>query len=491
MGKLWKHRGIARKKCGHTNTTTNTNTMNILQKATGLACLTLGLNLGLSQSAEARFIFRGNAANNQNLVERLAGLEQYSTLITAVTEAGLVDALAGIDQATVFAPTNEAFAKIPPATLTALLADEAALTNLLTYHVVPNQRLFSFSLGNRTFTALNDGTVQASTVRNRSFFWFSLQIKINDSTVVEPNLRASNGIIHGIDTVLDPEFMAPQSLLELAQGNENFSTLASLVEQAGFSRLLDSNFFDLTVFAPTNEAFSRLPAELLEAVQNDRELLRFVLKNHILRLSIESTELTTGQVRTVGRTTLDIVVGDDGITVGPANVVDADIMASNGVLHVVDEVLVPEILGTLVEVIESREELSTFKTALDAAGLTRLFEKQFRFFKWTIFAPDNAAFAAIPADALGALLADRRALTQVLLRHVAIGQITSDRLSDGGEVRTIGGRLAVDFSDGGVTFNGAPLVEADLEASNGVIHIVGGVIPETTPMDGDKNTDDN
>jgi uncharacterized surface protein with fasciclin (FAS1) repeats len=371
------------------------------------------------------------------------------------------------------------------------LADEAALTNLLTYHVVPNQRLFSFSLGNRTFTALNDGTVQASTVRNRSFFWFSLQIKINDSTVVEPNLRASNGIIHGIDTVLDPEFMAPQSLLELAQGNENFSTLASLVEQAGFSRLLDSNFFDLTVFAPTNEAFSRLPAELLEAVQNDREVLRFVLKNHILRPSIESTELTTGQVRTVGRTTLDIVVGDDGITVGPANVVDADIMASNGVLHVVDEVLVPEILGTLVEVIESREELSTFKTALDAAGLTRLFEKQFRFFKWTIFAPNNAAFAAIPADALGALLADRRALTQVLLRHVAIGQITSDRLSDGGEVRTIGGRLAVDFSDGGVTFNGAPLVEADLEASNGVIHIVGGVIPETTPMDGDKNTDDN
>jgi uncharacterized surface protein with fasciclin (FAS1) repeats len=106
MGKLWKHRGIARKKCGHTNTTTNTNTMNILQKATGLACLTLGLNLGLSQSAEARFIFRGNAANNQNLVERLAGLEQYSTLVTAVTEAGLVDALAGIDQATVFAPTN-------------------------------------------------------------------------------------------------------------------------------------------------------------------------------------------------------------------------------------------------------------------------------------------------------------------------------------------------------------------------------------------------
>ncbi len=95
----------------------------------------------------------------------------------------------------------------------------------------------------------------------------------------------------------------------------------------------------------------------------------------------------------------------------------------------------------------------------------------------TIFALTNVAFAAISVDALGALLEDKRALCRGLLRHVAFGQITSADLTDGEIVRTIGGRLVVDFSNAGVSFNGYPLVEADLNASNCFIHIVGGIIP--------------
>ena len=490
LTKLWKGDPGVRNERGHINTKPTQQTMKILSKVTGMACLAIGLNLALPQTAEAQFHFRRSSGNDENLVERLAGLEQYSTLVEAVTAAGLVDALAEIEEATVFAPTNEAFAKIPEATLTSLLNNEAALTNLLTYHVVPNERLFSFRLGNRSFTALNEGTLTAATAWRRSFWWWSSEIKINDSTVVEPNLRASNGVIHGIDTVLDPEFMAPQTLLELVGGNENFSTLALLIEQAGFSRLLDSEHLELTVFAPTNEAFANLPGEVLEAVQNDRDLLRFVLKNHILRGAVESTELTTGEVRTVGRTMLDVVVGEEAITVGPATVIDPDLLASNGVAHVIDQVLVPEILETLVGVVDSRDELSTFKAALDIAGFTPFFDQDSRFFKWTIFAPNNEAFAAVPADALAALLDDRRALRRVLLRHVAFGKITSNHLADGGVVRTIGGRLSVDFSEDGVTFNGSPLVEADLEASNGIIHIVGGVIPERTPSNDDEDDED-
>lgn len=456
-------------------------TMKLIRKITGFACLAVGLSLFAPQKAEAQFRWRQSASRTQNLVERLAGLEQYSTLVTAVTEAGLVDALAEIDQATIFAPTNAAFAKIPAENLAAILADQDALTNLLTYHVVPGQRLSSYRLGNRTLTALNEGSLDVKTTRHRSFWWFSSTVKVNDSTVVQANIGATNGIIHGIDTVLDPGFVAPKSILELAAENENLSTLATLVQSAGLGRALDSDRLELTVFAPTNEAFSKLPAAVLEVVQNDRELLRFVLKNHIVRGSVQSTELETGTVRTVARTDLDVVVGEDAITVGPATVVGADVLASNGIVHVIDEVLVPEILDTLVGVIESRDELATFKVALDASGFTPLFAQESRFWKWTIFAPNNEAFAAIPADALGALLEDKRALRRVLLRHVAFGQITSADLTDGGVVRTIGGRLAVDFSDAGVSFNGSPLVEADLKASNGVIHIVGGVIPEKTP----------
>ncbi|HBF17934.1 MAG TPA: hypothetical protein DDW37_09880, partial [Verrucomicrobiales bacterium] len=197
-------------------------------------------------------------------------------------------------------------------------------------------------------------------------------------------------------------------------------------------------------FAPPNEAFEKLPAELLEAVQNDRELLRFVLKNHIVRGAVESTELETGTIRTVGRSDLDIVVGEDGVSVGPASVIAPDVLAANGIVHVIDEVLVPEIVETLVGVIDSRDDLATFKVALDAAGYTRFFDQKSRYWRWTFFAPNNDAFAAIPTDALAALLDDKRALRGVLLRHIAYGKITSADLSDGAVVRTIGGRLAVD-----------------------------------------------
>ncbi|MDC0281764.1 fasciclin domain-containing protein [Akkermansiaceae bacterium] len=347
--------------------------MKLLQNLPGIACLTLGLGLAIPQTVEAQSKGRKSPSRTQNLVERLAGLENYSTLVTAVTEAGLGDALAEIDQATIFAPTNAAFEKIPAESLSALLADKASLTNLLTYHVVPGKRISSYRLGSRSLTALNEGTLAVKTTRYRSFWWFSSAIKVNDSKVVKANLRATNGIIHGIDTVLDPEFMAPKTILELAAGNEDLSTLASLVESAGLDRALDSHRLELTVFAPTNEAFAKLPSELLEAVQNDRELLRFVLKNHIVRGSVQSTDLETGTVRTVGRTDLDVVVEEGGVSVGPASVVAADIIAANGVVHVIDEVLVPEIVETLVGVIESRDDLATFKVALDTAGYTRFF----------------------------------------------------------------------------------------------------------------------
>ena len=143
--------------------------MKLLRNFPGIACLTLGLGMAIPQTVEAQSRGRKSPSRTQNLVERLAGLENYSTLVTAVTEAGLGDALAEIDQATIFAPTNAAFEKIPAESLSALLADKASLTNLLTYHVVPGKRISSYRLGSRSLTALNEGTLAVKTTRYRSF----------------------------------------------------------------------------------------------------------------------------------------------------------------------------------------------------------------------------------------------------------------------------------------------------------------------------------
>ena len=206
--------------------------------------------LGLSLSASA-----------ENLVEKLADRPEFSTLVTAVTEAGLADTLASAEDITILAPTNEAFAAIPEDALAALLADKDALTNVLTYHVIPERISFRDFESGPLETLLPENSVN---VEVKSFFWrWYRTVRIDEAVITRSNLRADNGVIHAINQVLDPDFQRVPSLLEIAAGNPDFSILASLVEEAGFARILGSSHLDLTVFAPTNAAFEALGEETL------------------------------------------------------------------------------------------------------------------------------------------------------------------------------------------------------------------------------------
>jgi uncharacterized surface protein with fasciclin (FAS1) repeats len=120
---------------------------------------------------------------------------QLSTLVAAVTKAGLVDTLNNADGITVFAPTNDAFAKIPPATLNSVLADKKALTAILTYHVVPDRRT-SANLGQGSFKTLQGGTITTAASGDT--------YTANDATIVCGNLTTRNAVVHVIDTVLMP-----------------------------------------------------------------------------------------------------------------------------------------------------------------------------------------------------------------------------------------------------------------------------------------------
>ena len=168
------------------------------------------------------------SANADNIVEKLADRPEFSTLVTAVTEAGLVDALASAEDITILAPTNEAFAKIPEDDLAALLADREALTNVLTYHVVPERISFRDFESGAIDTLLSGNGIDISV---QSFFWgFYRTVTIDDAVITRANLRADNGIIHTINEVLDPGYQQIPTILEIAAGNPDFSILASLVE---------------------------------------------------------------------------------------------------------------------------------------------------------------------------------------------------------------------------------------------------------------------
>jgi uncharacterized surface protein with fasciclin (FAS1) repeats len=130
-----------------------------------------------------------------NIVETAVAAGSFNTLVAAVKAAGLVDVLSGEGPFTVFAPTDEAFAKLPDGTVEALLEDTEKLTAILTYHVVAGKVMSSDVAGLTSATTVQGGDLSIDT---------SYGVKINDAKVVKADVEASNGVIHVIDTVLLP-----------------------------------------------------------------------------------------------------------------------------------------------------------------------------------------------------------------------------------------------------------------------------------------------
>lgn len=150
-------------------------------------------------AALAAVAVSARSARAEDIVDIAAGAPQFSTLVTAVKAAGLVDTLKGAGPFTVFAPTNEAFAKIPKAKLEALLKDKKALTAVLTYHVVPGKVMAA------DVVKLGDGA-KVKTVNGQSLKISTAHgVKVNRSKVIKTDIEAGNGVIHAIDTVLLPK----------------------------------------------------------------------------------------------------------------------------------------------------------------------------------------------------------------------------------------------------------------------------------------------
>ena len=160
------------------------------------------LRNALAATALAAVLFAG-AASAQTIVDVAASNPDFSTLVTAVTEAGLVDTLNGPGPFTVFAPTNEAFAKLPAGQLDALLADKEALTKVLTYHVVPGTVMAADVLSLTSATTVQGEPIAISTAGGA--------VTVNGANVTATDIEAANGVIHVIDAVILPPSMTASS----------------------------------------------------------------------------------------------------------------------------------------------------------------------------------------------------------------------------------------------------------------------------------------
>ncbi|MAV74663.1 MAG: hypothetical protein CME53_10330 [Halieaceae bacterium] len=278
------------------------------------------------------------SAADMTIVEIASANEDFETLVTAVTAADLVGTLGNPDaMLTVFAPTDDAFAMLGDLGLDYLTSDLDLLTNTLLYHVIDGavDSIDAAAAYNQSVTMINGDPAGVTIVDG--------MLMIGGATVVTKDIVASNGIIHVIDAVIMPPSAGPAPLAVEASA-AGFSTLVTAVEAAGMTEdLLDANA-NLTVFAPTNDAFDALPDGALDELLADPDALANVLAYHVYPDTVDSATaiaLDGNSITMLNGESVAVSVVDGNLFVNDAQVVAADVEASNGIIHVIDQVLIP------------------------------------------------------------------------------------------------------------------------------------------------------
>ena len=412
------------------------------------------------------------------VVDVIVNSPDHTVLEAAVIEAGLVDALSEDGPFTVFAPTDDAFTALLAAlgyTADELLA-YPGLTDILLYHVVGAQALSTDLTDGQQITTLLEDDVLVTINENGVF--------INQAQVTSADIVTDNGVVHVIDAVLVPEPAESNTVVDIIVNSDVHTVLEDAVVAADLAGTL-SGEGPFTVFAPTDDAFSALMAALGVSAE---ELLEYpgltdVLLYHVVGAQALSTDLSDGQeITTLLDEDVQVTITGDGVFINQAQVIVADLVADNGVVHVIDAVLLPEdeeLPATVVDIIVASEVHTLLELAVGAAGLVDALSGEGPF---TVFAPTDDAVVAL-TEALGITADDLLALPnlgEILQYHVVAGEAFSNDLEDGQTFTTLMGQdVTVSISDAGIMINEAMVIIADLEAENGVVHVIDAVLVPT------------
>ena len=420
------------------------------------------------------------SAQAKDIVDTAVGAGSFKTLVAAVQAAGLVETLKGPGPFTVFAPTDEAFAKLPAGTVENLLKPEnkQQLIDILTFHVVAGAVKAADVVKLSEVTTVNGAKAKITVMDGK--------VMIENANVVTTDIVASNGVIHVIDAVILPPakpvlpptgaaLHGASNIVDTAIGAGNFNTLVAAVQAAGLANTLKTGRW--TVFAPTDEAFAKLPAGTVEELlkPENKQKLRDILLYHVARGRLEAAQVVKQNTIAMANGVRALVkAADDGVMLNGANIVTTDIAASNGVIHVIDAVILPP--GNIAAVAEGAGSFNTLLAAVKAAGLERELTGRGPL---TVFAPTDEAFAKLPAGTVEELLKseNKQKLRSILRHHIVRGYNDSSVVANLKAVRTQAGKsLPVVIEDGKVMLGDATVTAVDVLARNGVIHVIDKVL---------------
>jgi transforming growth factor-beta-induced protein len=263
----------------------------------------------------------------------------------------------------------------------------------------------------------------------------------------------------------------------VATASEQTKTLTAAIKAAGLVETLQGTG-PFTVFAPTDAAFAAIQSDVdnLLKPENKEQLIK-VLKCHVVSGKLLSKDLKDGlTLTTLDGEKLNVSLMADGrFMVGDVHITTPDVMTTNGVIHVVDKVIMPQMAHKLNITTIASANAKTLSAALSAAGLFETLQGDGPF---TVFAPTDSAFSTIQKDVTKLLKPENKAqLAKVLSCHVVSGKLVAADLKDGQELTTIDGqKLKVSIKNGFVMVGNAHVIAPDVDASNGVIHVIDKVL---------------
>lgn len=420
-----------------------------------------------------------------NIVGTAIQTPELSSLVAALQAAdgNLVEALAG-GPFTVFAPTNDAFSAFLAANNFSSLdqVPTDVLSQILLNHVISGEAM-SNSL---TTGYVNTLATKSGTDLNISMFVNTASgVTLNGvSNVAIPDIDASNGVIHIVDAVI-----GVPTIVDHAIANPDFSSLVGALTSGGNTTFTDllSTPGDFTVFAPNNTAFTRFS-------NPNENALDQILSNHVIvGATAMSSGLSNSYVNTAATfhdtsNPLSMYINiDSGVTInGSSNVIAADVVASNGVIHAVDTVID---LPTIVDFAIADPNFSTLVAALTREDLT--FDYVTTLVTpngtapapFTVFAPTNEAFGSLLTELGVGGLGDigEPTLKATLDFHAVAGaNVLSTDLSDNLTVGTLGGNITANVTGGATLTDGnnriSNIIAVNVQAANGIIHVIDKVI---------------
>lgn len=415
--------------------------------------------------------YHDRAAPSGNIVEVLERDGRFGILLSALDLTGLKEVVATADPLTLFAPTDQAFGNLPDGTLEALVQDTNTLSQILLYHVLGTSSSARELIRSSTAPTLQSNPVLV--LRE------GRNVEVNGRVVEKANVKADNGLIHVLGGVLLPpeEDITINSVVDVLKLDGRFETLLAALEVTGLTDAV-AGLPSLSLFAPTDDAFNKLPEGTVEALIADTNTLSQILLYHVLGESQGIRHLLIGRTaETLQGDNVDISITRKGIFINDSRVINYNVSAPNGLIQTIDTVLLPpDKSKDLLELLKEDGRFTTLVTALELSGLDEAIGGEDPL-TVTLFAPTDEAFDALPDGALEDLIANPDALAQILLYHVVDGVKGAGDLLKERRIETLQGSNVLVYHWWGKVFvNRSRVIDADLHAENGVVHAINAVL---------------